>query len=443
MELNSQVEYAKAGKVTPEMEEVARQEDITVETIRERIKNGQIVIPLNKNKKVNVVGIGLGLRTKVNASVGTSTDIVDVEMEVKKARAAAAAGADTLMELSVGGDLDEVRREVISAVDLPVGNVPLYQAFCEATRKYGDPNKLDKEMLFDLIERQCEDGIAFMAVHCGVNLYTLERLKNQGYRYGGLVSKGGTSMVAWMMKNGQDNPLYEYFDRVVQILRKHDVVLSLGNGLRAGAISDSMDRAMVQELIINCELAEIGREMGCQMMVEGPGHVPLDEIEANIILEKRMSGGAPYYMLGPLPTDVAAGWDHVTASIGAAQSARYGADLICYITPAEHLGLPNVDDVITGVKAARIAAHIGDLGKLKEKSLPWDKKMSIKRRDMDWEAQLELAMFPDDARRIYQERSANSDSQTCTMCGEYCANKGSFSLFQDVLESSIKKEAEF
>jgi phosphomethylpyrimidine synthase len=238
-----------------------------------------------------------------------------------------------------------------------------------------------------------------MAIHCGINLYTMERLKKQGYRYGGLVSKGGTSMVAWMMTNGRENPLYEHFDRVAEILRKHDVVLSLGNGLRAGAISDSMDRAMVQELIINCELAEIGREMGCQMMVEGPGHVPLDEIEANIVLEKRMSGGAPYYMLGPLPTDVGAGWDHITAAIGAAQSSRYGADLICYITPAEHLGLPNVEDVVTGVKTARLAAHIGDLNKLKEKTFAWDKKMSVKRRDMDWGAQFDLAMFPDDAKK--------------------------------------------
>ena len=440
MELYSQVDYAKAGKITPEMEAVARRENLPAETIREGIANGTIVIPLNKNVKVNVVGIGQGLSTKVNASIGTSTDIVDIDFEIQKAKAAEAAGADTLMELSVGGDLDEVRREVIAAVNLPVGNVPLYQAFCEATKKYGDPNKLDEEMLFDLIERQCEDGIAFMAVHCGINLYTMERLKKQGYRYGGLVSKGGTSMVAWMMTNGRENPLYEHFDRVAQILRKHDVVLSLGNGLRAGAIADSMDRAMVQELIINCELAEIGREMGCQMMVEGPGHVPLDEIEANIILQKRMSGGAPYYMLGPLPTDVAAGWDHITAAIGAAQSSRYGADLICYITPAEHLGLPNVEDVVTGVKTARIAAHIGDLSKLKGKTFAWDKKMSVKRRDMDWEAQFELAMFPEDARRIHAERSAASDTKTCTMCGEYCANKGALTLFQDVLESSIKKE---
>ena len=267
------------------------------------------------------------------------------------------------MELSVGGDLDRIRREILAAVRLPVGNVPLYQAFCEATDRYGDPNKLDEEMLFEIIERQCADGIGFMAVHCGINLYTIERLEKQGYRYGGLVSKGGASMVAWMKANRRENPLYAKFDRVVSILKRYDVVLSLGNGLRAGSIADSFDRAMIQELLINCELAEEGRRMGCQMMVEGPGHVPLDEIEANIILQKRMSGHAPYYMLGPLPTDIGAGYDHVVAAIGAAQSARYGADLICYITPAEHLALPNESDVVEGVKVARLAVHIGDLSK--------------------------------------------------------------------------------
>jgi phosphomethylpyrimidine synthase len=222
-------------------------------------------------------------------------------------------------------------------------------------------------MLFDLIEQQCADGMAFMAVHCGINLYTIERLRKQGYRYGGLVSKGGVSMVAWMLANGRENPLYEKFDRVVSILKKYDTVLSLGNGLRAGAIHDSSDRAQIQELLINCELAELGREMGCQMLVEGPGHVPLDEIEGNVQLQKRMSGGAPYYMLGPIATDVAPGYDHITAAIGAAQSSRYGADLICYITPAEHLALPNEEDVRQGVKAAKVAAYIGDMNKYPER----------------------------------------------------------------------------
>src|SRR5574341_1453538 len=320
--MTTQIEIARAGLVTSQMEAVAAAEDVSRDHVRTMVAEGKIVIPWNTVRRPKAVGIGKGLRTKVNASIGTSSDIIDYAAEIRKAKTAAAAGADTLMELSVGGDLDRVRREVIAAVELPVGNVPLYQAFCEAGRKYGNPNKLDEEMLFDLIERQCADGIAFMAVHCGINLYTIERLRKQGYRYGGLVSKGGVSMVAWMIANNRENPLYEKFDRVVSILKKYDVVLSLGNGLRAGAIHDSSDRAQIQELVINCELAEIGREMGCQMLVEGPGHVPLDEIEGNIQLQKRMSGGAPYYMLGPISTDVAPGFDHITAAIGAAQSSR-------------------------------------------------------------------------------------------------------------------------
>ncbi len=433
----TQVEYAVEGITTPEMERIAAAEGLSVNLVRERMAEGQIVVPLNKSRKCTLVGIGMGLSTKINASVGTSTDSIDVDAEVGKAIGAQKAGADTLMELSVGGDLDKIRREVIGAVDLPVGNVPLYQAFCEATRKYGHPNRLDEEMLFELIERQCEDGITFMAIHCGINLYTIERLEKQGYRYGGLVSKGGTSMVAWMKTNNKENPLYEKFDRVVDILKKYDVVLSLGNGLRAGSIGDSFDRAMIQELLINCELAEKGRRMGCQMMVEGPGHVPMDEIEANIILQKRMSNYAPYYMLGPLPTDIGAAYDHVVAAIGAAQSARFGADLVCYITPSEHLALPNEQDVIEGVKVARLAAHIGDLGKLPEKTRSRDLAMSKARRDSDWEGQFKNALFPEDAKKIRDDRSP-SDSKVCTMCGEFCANKASAVLFEETLKRSHK-----
>ncbi|MBT8339334.1 MAG: phosphomethylpyrimidine synthase ThiC [Desulfatitalea sp.] len=434
---STQVERALAGEITPQIKQLACNENLTQELVRERVAQGRIVL-LHNAAHADVVGIGKGLRTKVNASIGTSTDIVDVQDEVSKAQAAQAAGADTLMELSVGGDLDQIRREVLQAVTLPVGNVPLYQAFSEAERKYGDPNRLDEAMLFDLIERQCADGISFMAIHCGINLYTIERLERQGYRYGGLVSKGGASMVAWMRTHGRENPLYEKFDQVVAILKKYDVVLSLGNGLRAGAIGDSFDRAMIQELLINCELAEEGRKMGCQMLVEGPGHVPLDEIEANIILQKRMSNGAPYYMLGPLPTDVGAGYDHITAAIGAAQSARYGADLICYITPAEHLALPNTADVVEGVKAARLAAHIGDLSKYPDRPRSRDLAMSKARRDLDWPGQFQHALFGDDARRIHEERSPQCDSDVCTMCGEFCANRASNAIFERTLKGSAK-----
>lgn len=434
---HTQVECAVKGITTPEMQRIAAMECLSSDLVRKRMAEGQIVVPLNKGIKCSVVGIGIGLSTKINASIGTSTDIADIDAEVRKAIAAQKAGADTLMELSVGGDLDKIRREVIAAVDLPVGNVPLYQAFCEATRKYGSPNLLDEEMLFELIERQCEDGIAFMAIHCGINLYTIERLERQGYRYGGLVSKGGASMVAWMKANQRENPLYERFDRVVGILKKYDVVLSLGNGLRAGAIADSFDRAMIQELLINCELSEEGRRMGCQMMVEGPGHVPMDEIEANIILQKRMSNHAPYYMLGPLPTDIGAAYDHVVAAIGAAQSARFGADLICYITPSEHLALPNEQDVIEGVKVAKVAAHIGDLAKLPERTRMRDVTMSKERRDSDWDGQFANALFPEDAKKIRDDRSP-SDSKVCTMCGEFCANKASALLFDETLKQSCK-----
>jgi len=426
------IEEACKGKTTPEMEEVAQKEKVEVEYVREMIAQGKIIIPLNVNRKSTIVGIGKGLSTKINASIGTSSDIIDIDAEIKKAIAAEECGADTLMELSVGGNLDLIRREILAAVNLPVGNVPLYQAFCEASRKYHDPNKLSEEMLFDLIEKQCVDGISFMAIHCGVNLYTIERLKKQGYRYGGLVSKGGTSMVAWMLANGKENPLYEKFERVASILKKYDVVLSLGNGLRAGAIHDSLDRAQVQELILNCELAEIGRKMGCQMMVEGPGHVPLDEIEANVILQKRMSNEAPYYMLGPLATDVTPGYDHISAAIGAASSARYGADLICYITPAEHLALPNEEDVRIGIKAAKIAAYIGDMNKYKESKRIRDREISKARRDSDWEKQFKFAMFEEDARKIRKSREPQND-RTCTMCGEFCANEGSTKLFKDKL----------
>jgi phosphomethylpyrimidine synthase len=267
-----------------------------------------------------------------------------------------------------------------------------------------------------------------MAIHCGINRFSIERLRRQGYRYGGLVSKGGTFMVSWMEYNNRENPLYEQFDRVVGLMKRYDAVLSLGNGMRAGAIHDSHDRAQMAEMIINCELADMAREMGCQVMVEGPGHVPLDEIEANILLEKRMSGGAPYYVLGPLPADSGAGYDHITAAIGAANSARYGADLICYITPAEHLALPNENDVREGVRATRLAAHIGDLAKYPERR-NLEKKVAILRRDMRWDEQMRLLLFPEKAKEIRESRSPRN-KKTCTMCGDFCAMERGSALFK-------------
>ncbi len=418
----TQLEQAAKGNLTEEIKEISRIEQVEAAELQRHVMNGHVVILKGRYNRQKIVGIGMGLRTKINASIGTSTDVCNIDHEVQKAIIAEKHGADTLMELSAAGDLDRIRQEVLQAVSLPVGNVPLYQAFCETIKKYKDPARLDPEFLFDLIEKQCQDGMAFMAIHCGINLFTIERMKKQGYRYGGLCSKGGTLMIQWMIKNNRENPLYEHFDRVCDILKKYDTVLSLGNGIRAGAIHDSLDRAQMSELILNCELCELARQRGCQAMVEGPGHVPLDEIEANIILQKKMSNHAPYYMLGPLPTDIGAGWDHVTAAIGAAQSSMYGADLICYITPAEHLALPNEEDVATGVKVARLAAHIGDVVKFRGKADLADKKISMDRRDFKWNDLFKNLMFPEDARKILESRRSLT-SRGCSMCGELCALK--------------------
>ena len=272
-----------------------------------------------------------------------------------------------------------------------------------------------------------------------LNRFSIERLKNQGYRYGGLVSKGGTFMVSWMEYNNKENPLYEQFDRVCGLMKKYDAVLSLGNGIRAGAIHDSHDRAQMAEMIINCELAELGREMGCQMMVEGPGHVPLDEIKGNIMLEKRMSGNSPYYVLGPLPADSGAGYDHITAAIGAANSARYGADLVCYITPAEHLALPSVDDVKEGVRVTRLAVHIGDIAKYPDRREN-EKQVSLARRDTRWDDQMRLLMFPEKAKEIRESRTPENE-KTCTMCGKFCAMERGVTLFQDFIKGDKKSMA--
>jgi len=436
--MSSQVELAVQGIISREMETVAAQEGVTPEYVRDMTAQGKVVIPNNINRASNVVGIGKGLKTKINASIGTSTDIADMALEVEKAKTAEACGADSLMELSVGGDIPKIRREILSSISLPVGTVPLYQAFAQAIKKYGSPVDMPAEMLFDVIEEQCADGIAFMAIHCGINRVTIERLKKQGYRYGGLVSKGGAYMVAWMMHNNKENPLFEHFDRVAEILKKYDCVLSLGNGFRAGAIHDSSDRCQMQELIINCELAEEGRRQGCQMMVEGPGHIPIDEIEANIIIQKRMSNEAPFYVLGPITTDVAPGYDHITSAIGASLSSAYGADFICYVTPSEHLALPNVQDVKDGVMAAKIAAYIGDM--IKYKNRDRDREMSLARRSLDWNKQFSLAITGDRPREIRASRMP-AEEGSCTMCGEFCATKIVTKYFETDIERGDKKWA--
>lgn len=432
----TQLQRALKGETTLEIQTVAKNEGLDSEIIRERVASGKIVIPANSKRNSRIVGIGKGLRTKVNASIGSSTDIADIEMEVKKAQIAEKYRADTLMDLSVGGEIEAIRKAVMNAISLPVGTVPLYEAFAVAIEKYGAAVKMPEELLFEITEKQCAEGVSFMAIHCGINRRTVEMLRRQHYRYGGLVSKGGSYMVAWMEHNNKENPLYEHFDRVVEILRKYDVVLSLGNGFRAGAIHDANDRVQIQELLINCELAELGREAGCQTMVEGPGHIPINEIEANIILQKKMSGEAPFYMLGPITTDIAPGYDHITTAIGAALSSAYGADFICYVTPSEHLGLPFPEDVREGVIAARIAVHVGDM--IKRVDMNADKLMAKARRDMQWDRQFSIAIDPERAIDIKNKRG-NGDGSTCTMCGKFCANGILQGMFEMDMQGSDKK----
>jgi phosphomethylpyrimidine synthase len=436
--METQLDRARDGEITQEMKEAAVYDDVSPEFIRDGIANGHIVIYGNPQRKSRVVGIGQGLRTKINASIGTSPDIVDFDMEVEKAKVAEKAGADTLMELSTGGDLGEIRKRVLDSISLTVGTVPLYQAAMETIEKKGSVVKMEADFLFEIIERQAQDGIGFMAIHCGINMITLERLRKQGYRYGGLVSRGGSFLTAWMNHNKKENPLYEEIDRLIDIMKKYDVILSLGNGLRAGAVHDSTDRAQIQELIMNSEIAEYAQKKGVQIIVEGPGHIPIDEIEANVIIQKRMSNNAPFYMLGPITTDVTPGYDHISSAIGAALSSRYGADFICYVTPPEHLALPTPDDVREGVMAAKVAVHVGDMIKLKDKVKNQDLKMGIARRDLDWKTQYETAITSEKAEEIRKSRPP-MEEDTCTMCGPVCSLKGVMEYYEDDLKDSRKK----
>jgi len=413
------IDRAKQGIITGEMKAVASDEGVTPEFICRGIANGQIVIPISPYRETKPIGIGKGLKTKVNASVGTSSDIEDVDLEIEKTKVAEASGADSIMELSTAGDFYEIRRRVIEATSLSVGSVPLYQAFIEAARGSGSIVDMREDDLFRVTEEQAKLGTNFMAIHTGINWVTLDRLRAQG-RHAGLCSRGGALMSAWMAHNEKENPLFSEFDYLLEILKRHEVTLSMGNGMRAGAVHDSTDRAQIQELVINAELSDKAHEFGVQTIVEGPGHIPVDEIQANVVLQKRLTREKPFYMLGPLVTDIAPGYDNIVAAIGAALSSSYGADFICYVTPAEHLALPYPEDVRVGVISARIAAHIGDMVKLGDRDD--DLKMAQARNELDWAKQFKVAIDPQAAANIRKERMP-SDTNTCTMCGEFCAYK--------------------
>ncbi len=416
----TQLEAARQGIITSEMEEVAQAEGYTPQEIMERVARGELVIPKNKlHTHCQAKGIGKGLTTKVNANIGTSSDVADEEEEMAKLRAALEAGTDAVMDLSTGGDLDHMRRMVVQGSPVPVGTVPIYQAAIES-RKRGQPVvEMSVDEIFEGIERHVKDGVDFITVHCGVTLETLARMEQEG-RVLGVVSRGGAFLIAWMRYNQRENPLYEYYDRLLELARAYDVTLSLGDGFRPGCIADATDRGQIQELIIIGELVKRAWDAGVQVMVEGPGHVPLDQIATNMVLQKRLCHGAPFYVLGPLVTDVAPGYDHIVSAIGGALAATYGADFICYVTPSEHLRLPTVEDVKEGVIAARIAGHAADLAKGVPGAEEWDLKMAKARWELDWERQMTLAIDPERARKIRESRPPKEE-EVCTMCGEFCA----------------------
>jgi phosphomethylpyrimidine synthase len=426
----TQVLEARRGIVTKEMERVALEEGVSPEWLREKVASGRIVIPANRNHKgVKAVGIGEGLRIKVNTNLGTSSDHSDLEEELKKLKVSIEAETDTVMDLSTGGDISAIRAEILKHAPIPLGTVPIYQAAVEAVRKKKALAKMEADDLFKAIEAQAEEGVDFMTVHCGVTRYTMERLKRDR-RLLGVVSRGGSFLVEWMIYNDKENPLYEHYDRLLEIAKKHDVTLSLGDGLRPGCLADATDRPQVAETILLGELTERAWAEGVQVMIEGPGHVPLDQIEANILLEKRLCKGAPFYVLGPLVTDISPGYDHITCAIGGAIAGRAGADFLCYVTPSEHLKLPSVEDVKEGVIATRIAGHAADIARGNRKALERDLEMAKARKSFDWQRQIELSIDPEKARR-YHEEGKSGEEDVCTMCGEFCAMKRVKDFFQD------------
>lgn len=420
------VELAKKGIVTKEIEFVAKYEKRDIDYIVQGLIEGTIVIPANifhrEREDFQPRGIGKGLITKVNANIGTSGDIESIELELEKLRVAVKYGADAIMDLSTGEYIDETRKRIIQNSPVMVGTVPIYQAAKEAVDKYGFIGKMTVDDIFNAIEKHCQDGVDFITVHCGVTLSSLERLKNEG-RIMNIVSRGGALMAEWMVYNERENPLYEYYDRLLEIAKKYDVTLSLGDGMRPGCIVDATDRCQIEELITLGELVDRAREADVQAMVEGPGHVPLDQIEANILLQKRLCHNAPFYVLGPIVTDIAPGYDHISGAIGGAIAARAGADFLCYLTPAEHLALPDVEDVKQGVIAARIAGHAADIVKGVPGAIEWDLEMAKARENLDWEKQFELAIDPETARKYREERKPRKDEETCTMCGKLCSIK--------------------
>ena len=414
------LEKARKGIITEEMIAVAKEEGVDAEIIREKIASGRLVIPKNVLRKDSkIIGIGEGVRVKVNANIGTSPDIADISLEEEKLRSAVEAGADTVMDLSTGGDLKEIRRRILSQSPIPVGTVPIYEAAVETARSKGNIAEMSVDDILRVVEEQAKDGVDFMTIHAGITLSTIEQVRKQG-RTTGIVSRGGAFLLCWMLQNKSENPFYERFDDLLEILRQYDVTISIGDALRPGSIVDADDRAQFQETIIQGELVQRCWDAGVQVMVEGPGHIPLHLVEPTVKITKHLTNYAPLYLLGPLVVDIAAGYDHIASAIGAAVAALAGADFICYVTPSEHLALPTPEEVYEGVIAARIAASAADLARGLPSAIKRNEEMSKARYKLDWATQLEYMIDKKKARKI-RDNHGFSFSGACTMCGEFCA----------------------
>ena len=419
----TQILEARKGNITPEMEAVARVEGVSLDHIIEGVAKGTIVITRNAlHTSIVPLGIGRGLRTKINANIGTSRDRMSIDDEIEKLKAAVAAGADAVMDLSTGGPIVEIRKEILKHSTVAIGTVPIYQAAVETVEHGCSIVQMDPETIFRVIAEQAEEGVDFVTVHCGVTTSSVDRLKRQG-RIMDVVSRGGAFHLEWIIHNEEENPLYKQYDRLIEIAKKYDMTLSLGDGMRPGSLADATDRAQIEELITLGELRDIAVDAGVQVMIEGPGHVPINQVETNIKIQKELCKGAPFYVLGPLVTDVAPGYDHITSAIGGAIAGAAGADFLCYVTPSEHLRLPDLDDVREGVIASRIAAHAADIAKGVKGAIEWDREMSRRRKALDWKGQIELSIDPDRARKL-RESSLPKESDVCTMCGEFCSMKG-------------------
>jgi phosphomethylpyrimidine synthase len=415
----TQIEQARKGIVTSQIKHVAQTEQIAEEIIMQSVADGLIVIPANINHAhIIPCGIGKGLKIKINANIGTSSDYGTPESELEKLDVAVKFGADAVMDLSTGGDITTIRRSIIAASTVPIGTVPIYQAGIEQIGRHEAIVDMSVDTIFDVIEQQAQDGVDFMTLHCGVTQSALARLKQQ-HRVTDVVSRGGAFLIGWMIHNDKENPLYENFDRLLDLAYRYDITLSLGDGMRPGSLADATDRAQIEELITLGELVERAWQANVQVMIEGPGHIPLDQITANVQMEKSLCRGAPFYVLGPLVTDIAAGYDHITGAIGGAIAGIAGANFLCYVTPAEHLSLPDVDDVKRGVIASRIAAHAADIVNDTPGARALDHKMSIARKNLDWNTQVALSLDPEKVQNVHKKYATRG--RACSMCGDFCA----------------------